>query len=288
MYSATFDYFRPKTLGEASALLRKHKDSRILAGGHSLLPAMKLRLSTPSALVDLSAVKGLSGIKAKGKALQIGAMTVHADVASSSLVRKGSPVLADAASHIGDLQVRNRGTIGGSLAHADPGADYPTVLAALGATIIVRGPKGERKIACEKFFTDLFTTALKPGEILTAVLVPAYGKGTGAAYEKHRHPASGYAVVGVAAFVEISGGRCKSVRIALGGATPNPVRCSAAETSLAGQAPEPAAIEAASRRVADAISDPLSDHYASGEFRTHLATVLAKRALQAAVERARG
>jgi carbon-monoxide dehydrogenase medium subunit len=139
MYSATFDYFRPKTLAQAAALLRKHRDSRILAGGHSLLPAMKLRLSSPRALVDLSAVKGLSGIEAKGKNLRIGAMTVHAEVASSAAVRKSCPLLAEAASMIGDLQVRNRGTIGGSLAHADPGADYPTVMLALEATIFAKG-----------------------------------------------------------------------------------------------------------------------------------------------------
>jgi carbon-monoxide dehydrogenase medium subunit len=288
MYSATFDYFRPKTLAQAAALLRKHRDSRILAGGHSLLPAMKLRLSSPRALVDLSAVKGLSGIQAKGKNLRIGAMTVHAEVASSGAVRKSCPLLAEAASIIGDLQVRNRGTIGGSLAHADPGADYPTLMLALEATIFAKGPRGERKIPANRFFTDLFTTALKKGEILTSVLVPGYGKGTGGAYEKHRHPASSFAVVGVAAIVDVAGGRCRRVRLVVGGVTANPVRCSAAEAALTGQEPDEGSIESASRRVADAISDPLSDSYASGEFRTHLATVLAKRALQTAVERARG
>ncbi len=177
MYSSSFDYFRPKTLAEAAQLLKKHKGARLLAGGHSLLPAMKFKLATPKALVDLAGIKGLSGIKAKGKALEIGATTTHAEIAGSALVRKSCPVLAEAAAQIGDLQVRNRGTIGGSIAHADPAADFPTVLVALGATVLARGPKGARKIPAEKFFVDLFTTALKPGEIVTAIAVPGVRQG---------------------------------------------------------------------------------------------------------------
>src|SRR5262245_17553081 len=169
MYSESFDYFRPKTLAEASALLKKHKGARLLAGGHSLLPAMKIRLASPNALIDLGAIKGLSGIKAKGKALEIGATTTHAEIAASPLIKKSCPVLAETAAQIGDIQVRNRGTIGGSIAHADPGADLPTVLVALGATIQVKGPKGARKIPAEKLFVDFCTTALKPGALVTAV-----------------------------------------------------------------------------------------------------------------------
>ena len=142
MYSSSFEYFRPKTLAEAAQLLKKHKGSRLLAGGHSLLPAMKFRLATPKALVDIGAIKGLSGIKAKGKALEIGATTTHAEIAASPLVKKSCPILAEAAAQIGDIQVRNRGTIGGSIAHADPAADFPTVLVALGATILREGPEG--------------------------------------------------------------------------------------------------------------------------------------------------
>jgi carbon-monoxide dehydrogenase medium subunit len=268
MYSESFEYFRPKTLAEAARLLKKHKGSRPLAGGHSLLPTMKLRLASPKALVDLGAVKGLSGIKAKGKTLDIGATTTHAEIAASPLVKKSCPILAEAAAQIGDIQVRNRGTIGGSIAHADPAADFPTVLVALGATILTKGPKGARKIPAEKFFVDLFTTALKPGEIVTAVSVPACGKGTGGAYFKHPHPASRYAVVGVAAIVEKKDGKTVRSSLVVGGVTPNPVRVDS-----------PAGIAAA-------ISDPLSDNYASGEFRVHLATVLAKRALAVAAERA--
>ena len=288
MYPAEFEYYRAKTVADASRLLRKHKGSRILAGGHSLLPAMKLRISEPAAVIDIAGLPGIAGIRAKGKSLVIGAATIHAAVASSPVVAKSCPLLAETASQIGDVQVRNRGTIGGSLAYADPAADYPTAILALDATLVIAGPKGERKVPAGKFFLDLFTTALKPGEILTSVVVPAYGKGTGGVYLKHRHPASSYAVVGVAALVELSGGVCRKVSLAVGGAGGTPVRVSEAEAALAGNKPEAKAIEAAAAKVAPAVADPMSDTYASGEYRLHLATVLARRALTEAVERAKG
>jgi len=288
MYPENFAYFRPKTIAEASALLKKNKGARVLAGGHSLLPAMKLRLATPKALVDIGGIKGLCGIQMRGKTIWIGATTTHAEVASSAIVRKSCPMLAETAAQIGDLQVRNRGTIGGSIAHADPAADYPTALICLGATVVARGPKGERKIPAEKFFVDLFTTALKGGEIVTAVLVAPRGKGQGAAYVKHPHPASRYAVAGVAAAVEIEDGRIARASVVVGGVTASPVRAAAAEEALAGKKADPAAISAASSRLADSLPDPMGDLYASGEYRVHLAAVLAKRALTAAVERAKG
>jgi carbon-monoxide dehydrogenase medium subunit len=287
MYPDNFAYFRPRTLAEASALLKKHKNSRVIAGGHSLLPAMKFRLASPKALVDIGGIKGLCGIQTRGKTLWIGATTTHAEIAASALVRKSCALLAETAAQIGDLQVRNRGTIGGSVSHADPAADFPTALVALDATIIARGPRGERKIAAGEFFVDLFTTALKPGELVTSVLLSPDGKGTGGAYLKHGHPASAYAVVGVAAVLQLKDGVCVRAGLAVGGATPNPVRVSQAEAALAGKRPDAAVIAAAAGRVADAIRDPLSDAYASGEFRVHLATVMAKRALQTAAERAR-
>jgi carbon-monoxide dehydrogenase medium subunit len=288
MYPAEFEYFRARTVAEASRLLRKHKGSRLLAGGHSLLPAMKLRISEPAALIDLAGLRGLTGIRARGKSLVIGATTTHAAVASSPLVAKSCPLLAETASQIGDVQVRNRGTIGGSLAHADPAADYPTAILALDATLVVRSARGERRVPARKFFLDLFTTALKPGEILTSVIVPAYAKGTGGAYRKHRHPASSYAVVGVAALVELSGGLCKKVSLAVGGAGGTPVRASDAEAALTGNKPDAKAIEAAAAKVVSAVAEPLSDTYASGEYRLHLATVLARRALTEAAARAGG
>jgi aerobic carbon-monoxide dehydrogenase medium subunit len=287
MYSAPFNYHRPKTLAEATRLLQANKGAQLLAGGHSLIPAMKLRIAAPGMLVDIGGLKELSGITADGPVLRIGALTTHAEIASSAEVKAGCPVLAEAAAQIGDLQVRNRGTIGGALAHADPAADFPTVMVALDATMGATGPAGSREIAADGFFKDLFTTDLRPIEVLTSIRVPTYGLGTGASYLKHRHPASSYAVVGVAALVTLADGKCARVSVAVGGVTVNPIRARAAEAALAGKAPTDENLAAAAAKVADAVKDPLSDHYASGEFRTHLATVITKRALIAAVARAR-
>ncbi len=289
MYTPTFDYYRPKTLDEAIKLLSKNKDAKVLAGGHSLLPAMKLRVSEPGALVDISRVKGLSGIKVGKKGVTIGATTTHAAVAASKELAKACPILPETAAQIGDTQVRNRGTVGGSLAHADPAADYPTVMLAMEAMMTATGNKGEREIPASKFFKDLFTTALKSDEILTSITVPAYANfpHMGGCYLKHRHPASSYAVVGVAAMIGLQGGKVTRVSLVVGGATPNPVRCSAAEEALTGAAPTEDAIAAAAAKVAGALENPMSDLYASADYRAHLATVMAKRALMTAVDRAK-
>ncbi len=287
MYPASFDYYRPKNLKDAVSLLKKKKDAKLLAGGHSLLPAMKLRVSAPAVLIDIGRVKGLSGIKAGKSSVKIGALTTHAEVAESRAVAKNCPLLAEAAAQIGDLQVRNRGTIGGSLAHADPAADYPTVIVALDADITATGGKGSRRIPARKFFTDLFTTALKGSEILTEVSVPVARKGEGAAYLKHRHPASSYAVVGVAAIVSLKNDHIKNARLVVGGVTPNPLVVGKVQEIVAGQKPSAKLFVEAAAAVADAIENPLGDLYASGEYRTHLATVLARRALQEAVARAK-
>ena len=278
MFAAPFDYHRPKTVTEAVKLLREVKGARVLAGGHSLLPAMKLRLASPTALIDISRIAELSGIKSTKDGLQIGALTTHAAVAASDVVRKHCPVLADTAGIIGDLQVRNRGTIGGSIAHADPGADYPTLMLLLGAKFTIVDGK-QREIAAENFFLDLFTTALEKGELLTMVTVPAMHTGARAVYLKHRHPASSFAVVGVGVLADVKGGKCADVRVSVGGVTATPVRARAAERALSGQAPTEASIARAADAVADALRDPLGDSYASGEYRVHLATVMAKRAL---------
>lgn len=288
MYSANFDYYRPATLNEAVSLLQKHQGAKVLAGGHSLIPAMKLRAANPAALVDISRISSLSGISKDGGNLKIGALTTHTAVASSDLVKAECGLLAETAAHIGDQQVRNKGTLGGSLAHADPAADYPTAMIALGATMTAMGPKGTRDIAAENFFTGLLTTALAADEVLTSVSVPAYGKTAGACYMKHRHPASSYAVAGVAAMVMMSGGKCTGARLVVGGVTGNPVRVKAAEDALTGSTADEAACAAAAAKVAAALKDPLSDVYASGEYRVHLATVLAKRALMMSAERAKG
>jgi carbon-monoxide dehydrogenase medium subunit len=283
MYSANFDYYQPKTLNEALKLLKQHgKRAKILAGGHSLLPVMKLRQASPTVLVDIGKLK-LSGIKASKTTINIGALTTHAEVAASKVLMSKCPILSKAALQIGDTQVRNRGTIGGSLAHADPAADLPTVMMALGAKFVT---SSKRSIAAEKFFVDLFATALKSGEVLTEIQVPIMANGTGGAYLKHRHPASSYAVVGAAAVVAMKNGKCSHASIVVGGATTNPVRAVAAEKALMGTSLDEAAVSAATARVADAIKDSLGDIYASGEYRTHLATVLAGRALKLAWERA--
>jgi carbon-monoxide dehydrogenase medium subunit len=265
---AEFEYKRPASLDEAIGLLAENGDTRPLAGGHSLLPMMKLRLAEPAALVDIARIPGLDGIDVDGDELRIGALATHAAVAASELVREKCRVLATTAEGIGDRQVRNRGTIGGSLAHADPGADYPTVVTALSATIVVQGARGEREIAADEFFTGVFTTALQQGELVTAVRVPPADR---AAYVKHRQPASGYAVAGVACVV-----RGDDARVVVGGVTGTPM--------LVGIPPvsedEPAVVE----QVRAALSGrALSDTYASGEYRVHLAEVLAQRAVKAAL-----
>jgi carbon-monoxide dehydrogenase medium subunit len=285
MQPAPFDYYRPGTVGEAVELLTSVEGARPIAGGHSLLPAMKLRVASPPALVDLTRIEGLSGISRQGNSLMIGALTSHAEVAASDLVKSVCPVLADTASHIGDPQVRNRGTIGGSMAHADPAADYPTLMRTLGATIHVTGGEGgERSISADEFFVDLFTTGLETGELVTSVEVPVTGSGQAGVYVKHRHPASSYAVVGVAALVTLDGGTCTAAAIGIGGVTGKPERARSAEAALIGAAPADDAVAAAAAAVANDLVNPIGDHYASGEFRVHLASVLTKRAVGAAFE----
>jgi aerobic carbon-monoxide dehydrogenase medium subunit len=276
---AEFTYHRPTSLDEAIGLLAGNGDTRPLAGGHSLLPMMKLRLAEPQVIVDIGRISGLDGIDEEGGALRIGALATHASVAESELVREKCRVLATTAEGIGDRQVRNRGTIGGSIAHADPGADYPTVITALGATVVARGPGGEREIPADDFFTGLFTTALAPGELVTSVRVPTVES---AAYVKHRHPASGFAVAAVACVV-----RSDQARIVVGGVTGTPVRATDAERALIGIAPvDEEKIAAAAEKVPAALSGAIGDTYASGEYRIHLAQVLAKRAIKMAFEAA--
>jgi carbon-monoxide dehydrogenase medium subunit len=208
MYSSNVDYYRAASVADAVSMLKKNKGAKLLAGGHSLIPAMKLRVAQPTVLVDIGRIKSLSGIKVSKKEVKIGALTTHTAVASSSDLKTACPILAEAAGLIADHQVRNRGTIGGSLANADPAADYPTLMIALGATITATGSKGTRDIEADKFFKDLLTTALKSDEVLTSITVPAYGNmpGMGGAYLKHRHPASSYAVVGVAGMIGLENG----------------------------------------------------------------------------------
>jgi carbon-monoxide dehydrogenase medium subunit len=249
---------------------------------------MKLRVAQPTLLVDIGRIKSLSGIKAGKKEVKIGALTTHAAVASSSELKTACPILSEAAALIADPQVRNRGTMGGSLANADPAADYPTLMMALDATFTITGGKGDRQIEAAKFFKDLFTTALKRDEVLTSITVPAYGSmpGMGSAYLKHRHPASSYAVVGVAAMLGLVDGKVARAVVVVGGATANPMHAKSVESALMGMQPTEANIAAAAEKMD--IDATMSDAYASAEYRAHLAKVMAKRALMLAAQRAMG
>jgi carbon-monoxide dehydrogenase medium subunit len=283
-HPTAFEFERPESLDEAIRLLSNGEDTKVIAGGHSLLPAMKLHLTAPALLVDIGRIAGLDGIERNDDGLTIGALATHATVAASETVRSACPVLAEMAGLIGDRQVRNRGTIGGSLAHADPGADYPTVVTALEATIVAVGLDGEREIPAGDFFTGVFDTALRSGELVTQVRIPLAASGTGASYRKHHHPASGYAVVGAAAVVGVDGGTCSRARLVIGGATGAPVVVPV--EGLVGQPPSEDAIAAATAGVGAALGEPLSDTYASADYRRHLAGVLARRALAVAASRA--
>jgi len=286
MFPASFGYVAARSVEEALDLLSKYgEDAKLLAGGHSLIPAMKLRLASPRCLIDLGAVPGLRGIRVDGDTLAIGALTVHADVLTSDLVRKYLPGLADAASVIGDLQVRNRGTIGGSVAHNDPGADFPVILTALNASFTLVSSSGKRLIAADDFFIDFFTTALAPNEVLTEIRVPLPASGTGSAYHKMGHPASGYVVVSAGSRVtRNSSGHCASARIAIGGLGGGSRRAVAAESTLQGQSLSAEVIAAAAAKAAEGLA-PEDDFYASADYKRHMATVLARRAVDSAVER---
>jgi len=288
MFPASFGYVAARSVEEALQLMAKHgEDGKLLAGGHSLIPAMKLRLQSPHTLIDLGTVPGLRGVKVDGNQLIIGALTVHADVAASDLVRKHVPGLADAASLIGDVQVRNRGTIGGSVAHADPAADLPVILTALNASFIAQSPSGTRTVAVDDFFTDFYTTAMNANEILTEIRVPIPASGTGTAYAKLPHPASGYVVVSAAALItQQASGTCTAARVAIGGLGSGPIRAMPTEMELQGKPLTPQLIATAAAKAADE-TDPVEDSYSSTEYKQHVATVYARKAIETAVERAR-
>jgi carbon-monoxide dehydrogenase medium subunit len=289
MFPASFGYVAAHSVEEALQLLTQHgEDAKLLAGGHSLIPAMKLRLASPRTLIDLGPVAGLRGVRMDGNTLAIGALTVHTDVAAAEFVQKHLPGLADAASVIGDVQVRNRGTIGGSIAHADPGADFPVILTALNASFVLQSMSGSRTVAADDFFIDFYTTVMKPDEVLTEIRVPLPMAGSGTAYVKLPHPASGYVVVSAGALITRQpSGSCALARIALGGLGAGPIRSIATETELQGKPLTPEIIGTAAAKAAEN-TDPADDTYASAEYKRHVATVYARRAIEAAVKRAVG
>lgn len=287
MIPAPFDYQAPATLEEAVSLLANDPDgAKVLAGGHSLIPAMKLRLAQPQLLVDIARIKSLAYIREEGDQILIGATTTHYQMESSELLQRICPLLPDCAKSIGDVQVRNKGTIGGSVAHSDPAGDWPAAVLALDAELVLVGPNGERTEKAEDFFVDLLTTNLMPGEILREIRVRKPSGRFGHAYQKVPHPASGFAVVGIAVNLALNDdSTCKSAAIGVTGVAMKAYRASAVEAALVNTNLDDNAIAAAVAHICDGI-DANNDLYASGEYRRHLAQVHARRAIQAAKTKA--
>ena len=283
MYPAPFEYLRVASVAEALAALEAHAGGQLLAGGHSLLPALKLRLAQPATLIDIGRVKELAGVERHDGTLRIGALTSHDQVARSADVVASAQVLAEACGKVGDPAVRNWGTLGGNLAHADPASDPPAALVAAGAELELTSTSGVRRVRAAEFFSDLFLTQLAAGEIITAVELPVPGPRTGSAYVKHPHPASGYAVCAAAAVVTVdAAGRCSAARVAIGGAGPIPLLPDLG--SLTGAELDSQAVAGALANFT--VAEPLEDAYASGRYRLRLARVLGRRAVLLAAGRA--
>jgi aerobic carbon-monoxide dehydrogenase medium subunit len=283
MRPVKFDFKRPQSVAEAIQLLSSTDNSKLLAGGHSLIPSLNLRLSQPSAVIDIGRIPELKGINVDGNSVIIGAATPHAQIASSPSVKAHSAALASACGRLADPHVRNWGTLGGNLAHADPASDPPPVVLALGGTIYLQGPNGSRNVPAKNFFVDLFTTDLQAGEILTRISLPIVS-GRKSAYAKLEHPASRYAVVGICAVLDMQGNVCTSASIAVGGATPKATLSAGASAALSGKVIDDAAINAAASALMNEIrSDAMSDVYADATYRTAMAGEFLKRAVKAAL-----
>jgi len=280
MIPQPFEYSAPATLQEALKLI-DGGDRKVLAGGMSLIPLMKLRLASPEHVVDLGRVPGLNGISEGGGTLHIGATATHHEIESSPLIRGRLPLLAEAASHIGDVQVRNRGTIGGSIAHADPAADYPAALLALEAKIRLASAKSERTVPAAEFFLDAFTTAVEPGELVVELQIPTEEPSEGYRYQKHQHPASGFAVVGIAVRIKKSGSKVSLARVGVTGLGPHAFRALQSEKLL-----ESGASAADAAAVIDQGQEANADLYAAADYRRQLARVFAARAITTALSRA--
>jgi carbon-monoxide dehydrogenase medium subunit len=282
VYPEQFEYHRPSTVSEAVGLLSANPDAKILAGGHSLLPAMKLRLAAPAALVDIGRIDSLKGISVDGGAT-IGAGVTYRELIDSAELASAFPVVVQAAEIVGDPAVRSRGTLGGSLAHVDPAADLTAVVLALNASVTAEGPNGQREIAVDDLFAGLLTTTLEADEIITSVSLPREFSGAKCAYEKHAHPASGYAVVGVAVALVMDGDTCQTARIAVTGAPEFAKRAAAAEAELQGKSVNAGTIAAAAAKSTDGLGELNGDVYASADYRAHLVKVLTRRALEKAI-----
>lgn len=296
MIPASFDYVAPDTLDQAIALLKeKGSDAKILTGGHSLIPLLKLRLARPSVVIDLQKIESLRGIRSADGGLEIGAATTHAEIEHSDEVQRTAPLLCETAGQIGDVQVRNVGTIGGSVVHADPASDWPAALLAAGATMVLVGPSGERTVAAEDFFVGLLESAARAGEILTAVRIPAPdqpqagqpGQLRGSAYRKLAQSASGFALAGAAVQVTLRNGTIASARIGVTGVADHAYRPQSVEDALSGAPADEEAVGKACASAAEGVQ-ALGDLHASPRYRAHLAVVLTKRAVLTAIERASG
>lgn len=287
MYATQTEYHRAGSVDEAVSLLAKHEDAKVLAGGHSLIPLMKLRLAAPTALIDIGRIAGLGGITHADGAIKIGALTTHSEIASSDIVKANCPILAEAAGMVGDPTVRNRGTIGGNIAHSDPASDLPTVLTALDARINITGPGGERSEHIGGFIEGLMQNNLASDEIITSIDVGTKEPNQGTAYAKFEHPASRYAVVGAAALVTVSGGKVSAASVVVGGVESSPIVGSSVVNRLVGKEPTEAALDDAANGICDDIGDDvLSDIFASADYRRAMAAVYVRCALACAVERA--
>ena len=301
MYPAEFEYFSPRTVDEALALLAKHgDDAKILAGGQSLLPMMKLRIASPRYLVDVNGIESLTGLRRVGERLVMGALCRHADITASPLVREQVPIMLDAANLTADVQVRNRGTVAGSLAHADPAGDWPAALLALDTTVTIAGPGGIRMTSLGEFIVDSYTTQLGANEMVTEVSVAIPPQSSGGAYVKFEKRAGDFAVASVGVQLELDGReRCRSVAVTLGALGPTPLRAPAAEALLQGQRVPDNASDSVSDGASEALlseaerlvresAQPFADTRGSVEYKRHLAGVLFRRAFTVAMDRARG
>lgn len=288
MIPGDFEYHSPASVDEAVSLLsRLGDDAKLLAGGHSLLPAMRFRLAAPEHLIDLNRIEGLAYLREGDGHLAIGAMTREVDLERSPIVAQQFPMLADAGRVIADPLVRNRGTVGGNIAHADPANDHPAVMLAYGATVVAHGPSGQREVEIDDFFVGLFESSLAPDEILVEIRIPSPSEGSGGAYEKFERKVGDYAISAAAVQLTMSGDTCTAARIALTNVSPVPMRATAAEQALVGMVVNDESIESAGQAAAQE-SDPSADLRGSVDYKRDVTRVLVKRAIQKAVKRAQG
>ena len=286
MIPRSFEYSAPSTLNEAVSLLQQlGPDAKILSGGHSLIPVLKLRLAAPGVIVDIGCLEGLKTIEIDGGAIRIGGGVTHARIAADAELKLHCPLLCETASQIGDQQVRNRGTIGGSLTHADPAADWPAAILALDAEVVARSSSGERVIKASEFFIDVMTSAVEPNEIVTEIRVPKPAQPNRGVYLKVPQSASGFAVVGVATQIRVAGGACEDVSIGVTGLAPKAFRAASAEAALRGRTLDEATVSAAAARADAEAADAMEDVHASGDYRRHLARVYVRRAVNVAAAR---